>query len=112
MQAEDLNWEGYEVHTPQATWVCTKCRSKAVGSTSPTTVMIDGIDYFLEFSARDKRSADIPDTRTLQLRTSEYLVATEVGFVKLVVDGQMLETTPWNRFKEVYKKDSPHDITR
>ena len=105
MGAEELSWEGYEVPTQQATWVCTKSRSQTVGFTSPTTLMIDGIDYFLEFSARDKRSADIPDIRTLQLRTSEYLVGSDLPFLQLVVDGQMLETTPWDRFIEVYKRD-------
>lgn len=105
MEAEKLTWEGYEVATSQARWVCTKSRSQTVGFTSPTTLMIDGIDYFLEFSARDKRSADIPDIRTLQLRTSEYLVGSDLPFLQLVVDGQMLETTPWDRFIEVYKRD-------
>jgi hypothetical protein len=99
MEAEELSWERYEVPTAQATWVCTKSRSQAVGSTA------DGIDYFLEFAAQNKRSADIPNTRKLQLRTSEYLVATDLSFLKLVVDGQMLETTPWDRFIEVYKRD-------
>lgn len=105
MEAEKLSWEGYEVLTPQATWVCTRSRSQVVGFTSPTTFMPDGIDYFLEFSARNKRSADIPDTRTLQLRTSEYLVGTDLPYLKLVVDGQMLETATWDRFIEVYKRD-------
>jgi hypothetical protein len=67
--------------------------------------MVDGIDYFLEFSARNERSADIPDICTLQLRTSEYLVGTDLPFLKLVVDSQMLETTPWDRYTEVHKKD-------
>jgi hypothetical protein len=105
MEAENLTWEGYEVPTPQARWVCTRSRAQAVGFTSPTTFLLDGIDYFLEFSAQNKQSADIPDIRTLQLRTSGYLVATDLSFLKLVVDGQMLETVPWDRFKEVYKRD-------
>ena len=105
MGADELSWEGYEVPTQQATWVCTKSRSRMVGFTSPTTVMPDGIDYFLEFSARNRRSADVPDSRTLQLRTSEYLVGSDLPFLQLVVDGQMLETTPWDRFIEVYKRD-------
>ena len=99
MEAEGLSWEGYEVSTAQATWVCTKSRSRAIAST------VDGIDYFSEFTAQNRRSADIPDTRKLQLRTSEYLVGTDLSFLKLVVDGQMLETTPWDRFIEVYRRD-------
>lgn len=99
MEAEGLSSEGYEVPTAQATWVCSKSRSRAVAST------VDGIDYFLEFTAQNKVSADIPDTRKLQLRTSEYLVGTDLPFLKLVVDGQMLETMPWDRFIEVYKID-------
>jgi len=105
MEAEKLSWEGYAVHTAQGIWVCTKSRARAVGFTSATTFKPDGIDYFLEFSAQDKRSPDIPDSRTLQLRTSEYLVGTDLPFLKLVVDGQLLETTPWDRFKEVYQRD-------
>lgn len=105
MSAKDLSWVGHEVHTPEALWVCTRSLSKEVGFTSPTTLSVDGIDYFLEFSARNKRSDATPSTRTLQLRTSEYLVGTDLGFLKLVVDGQMLEMTPWDRFKEVYRRD-------
>jgi hypothetical protein len=105
MSAHELSWEGYEVLTQQATWICAKSRSRMVGFTSPTTAMPDGIDYFLEFSGRNKRSADVPDTRTLQLRTSVYLVGTDLPFLQLVVDGQMLETTPWDRFIEIYQRD-------
>jgi hypothetical protein len=99
MEAEKLSWEGHKVSTSQTTWMCTKSRSQAVPFTA------DGIDYFLEFSAQNRPSHDIPDIRTLQLRTSEYLVATDLPFLKLVVDGQMLEAAPWDRFKEVYKRD-------
>jgi hypothetical protein len=105
MSAKQLSWEGYEVHAPEATWVCTRSLSKEVGFTSPTTSSVDGIDYFLEFSARNKRSDSAPSARTLQLRTSEYLVGTDLGFLKRVVHGQLLETNPWDRFKEVYKRD-------
>ena len=99
MGAENLSWEGYEVRTAAATWVCTTSRARPIPSTP------EGIDYFLEFSAQDKRSSDIPDVRRLLLRTSEYLVRTNVAFLKLIVDGQMLETSPWDRFKEVFEKD-------
>jgi len=105
MGAEELSWEGYEVATPQAVWECTKSRSRVVGFISPTTFMVDGIDYFLEFSARDKRSSDIPGTRTLHLRTSEYLVGTDLPYLKFVVDGQMLKTEDWDQHIEVYKRD-------
>jgi|SRR5271168_999085 len=105
MEAETLEWAGYEVQTAHATWVCTKSRPQLVGFTSPTTFKVDGIDYFLEFVAKNKKSADVPNTRTLQLRTSEYLAGTDRPFLDLVVDGQMLETSPWDRFIEVYKRD-------
>ena len=105
MEAEDLDWVGYEVQTPHATWVCAKSRAQLVGFTSPATFKVDGIDYFLEFVASNKKSADIPDTRTLQLRTSVYLAGTDQRFLGLVVDGQMLESSPWDRFIEVYKRD-------
>jgi hypothetical protein len=99
MEAENLSWDGYEVRTAEATWVCTTSQARPISSTP------DGIDYFLEFSAQDKRSSDIPDVRRLLLRTSAYLVSTDVSYLKLVVDGQMLETSPWDRFKEVFEKD-------
>jgi hypothetical protein len=70
--------------------------------------MPDGIDYFIEFSARNKRSAAAPDSRVLQLRTSSFSMSSDpqfLPFLTLVVDGQMLETTPWDRFKEVYVRD-------
>lgn len=105
MEGEKLTWKGYEVPTAHATWVCAKSRSQAVGFTSPTTFSVDGVDLFLEFVAKNKKSADVPDTRTLQLRTSEYLVATDRPFLDLVVDGQMLASSPWDRFIEVYKRD-------
>ena len=105
MEAEELSWEGYEVCTPQATWVCMRSRSQPVGFTSPTTLMPDGIDYFLDFTARNKKSDDIPDARTLQLRTSEYLIDENLPFLRLVVDAEMIETMPWDRYKEVYKRD-------
>jgi len=97
--AEQLDWKGLEVHAPEAIWVCTKSRSRVI-ATSP-----DGIDYLLEFTARPKRVANAPDTRNLHLRTSGYLVGTNLGFVKLVVEGQMLQTAEWNPFMEVYKQD-------
>ncbi len=78
METEKLSWKGYEVSTPQGTWVCTKSRSQAVELTA------DGIDYFLEFSVQNKPFTDIPDIRTLQLRTSEYLVGIDLRFLELV----------------------------
>jgi len=100
-----MNWTGLVVPTPQAKWVCTKSNSKAVGFTGPNTIMVDGIDYFLEFMAVNKVSAEVPDSRTLQLRSSEYLVAAEPHFIQLVIEGQMIETDPWNRYFEIHKKD-------
>lgn len=99
MSLEGLGWLGYEVRTVQANWVCTKSRPRAIAYTA------DGIDYFLEFSARNKQSDDVPDTRTLQLRTTESFAGTEPLFLRLVAEGQMLETEPWDRFMEVYKTD-------
>ncbi len=99
MHLEDLIWVGYEVPTAQATWVCTKSRTQAIADKP------DGIGYFLEFSATNKRSVEVPETRTLTLRTSVSLAGTDPVFLNLVVAGQMIETDPWNRFMEVYKKD-------
>jgi hypothetical protein len=108
MAAERATWEGYEVHAPEATWVCTESHSKDVTQVGPNKFMPDGIDYFLVFSARDKRVVGIPDVRRLQLRTSAFRVSHDqdfVAFLGLVIDGQMLQTEQWDSFKEVYKRD-------
>jgi hypothetical protein len=108
MSAKELSWVGHEVQTPEALWVCTRSLSKEVGFTSPTTLSVDGIDYFLEFSARDKRAVGAPDVRKLQLRTSAFNVSHDpkfVAFLGLVIDGQMLQTEQWDPIKEVYKQD-------
>lgn len=105
MKAEKLDWTGYEVRTAHATWVCMKSRSEVVGFVSANAYSVDGIDYFLEFVAKDKRSPEVPDARTLQLRTSEFLAGTDLPFLTLVVEGQMIESSPWDRFIEVYKRD-------
>ena len=97
--AEQLNWVGYTVHAPEAIWVCVTSWTRRVPSTA------DGIDYYLEFEAQPKLTDDAPDKRTLQLRTSGFLVATELRFISLVIDGQMLQTEKWDPFKEVYEKD-------
>jgi hypothetical protein len=99
MAAESPKWDGYEVYATHARWVCIKSRAIAVPSTA------DGVDYLLVFSAHDKRFDDVPDTRTLQLRTSEFLIGTDWPFLKLVVDGELLDGKPWDRFKEICKRD-------
>jgi hypothetical protein len=108
MVAEKLILEGFEVHAPEAIWVCTKCGSKEVTQVGPNTFMVDGIDYFLEFSAHSKQSTEIPDVRKLQLRTSEFKVSHDPdfrAFLGRVIEGQMLQTEHWDSFKEVYKCD-------
>jgi hypothetical protein len=100
MNAEDVNWKGYEVRTPEATWVCVE--SKCIESLG------DRIDYDMEFSARGPSMTGTPDSRKLLLRTSAFKVCEEggfLGFLKLVVEGQLLETIPWDRFIEVYGRD-------
>lgn len=102
MKAEEVNWKGYEVHTGEATWVCVESKS------TPTPLTADGIDYVMMFEARDPRTEGTPAARRLHLRTSSFKVSEEpgfLGFLKLVVDGQLLETSPWGRFKEVYERD-------
>jgi hypothetical protein len=108
MEANAVTWKGHEVHTQEAIWVCTECRSKDVTQVGPNEFMPDGIDYFLEFAAREKRVDGIPDVRKLQLRTSAFNVSHDpdfVAFLGLVIDGQMLQTEQWDPFKEVYKQD-------
>jgi hypothetical protein len=103
MTAEELSWIGYEVHTREATWVCIKSTSKRTPGTSP-----DRIDYFMVFEARNPRVDGIPPSRKLLLRTSSFRVSHEeefVDFLRLVVEGQMLDATSWDQFKEVYEKD-------
>jgi hypothetical protein len=101
MIAKEISWKGLEVHTREAIWVCVESRLMQVPGT------VDGIDYLMEFVARDPHMEGIPATRKLCLRTSEYRVSEPdfLYFLKLVVDGQMMETTPWDRFIEVYERD-------
>ncbi len=101
MIAEEINWNGLEVHTREAIWVCVESRFDRV------PLIVDGIDYHLTFEARDPHMEGIPETRKLQLRTSIYRVSEPefLYFLKLVVKGEMMETTPWDRFKEVYEHD-------
>ena|ERR1035438_4398564 len=107
MKAEERSWKGFEVLTHEARWVCVKSEGKQV---QPTLQAIspDGIDYFMGFEARDVQAEGVPATRTLQLRTSAFRVSSEPDFwdyLKLVVEGQMIKTTPWDRYIEVYKQD-------
>jgi hypothetical protein len=61
----------------------------------------------MEFAARDAHMEGIPTTRKLPLRTSEYRVSEPefLYLLRLVVEGQLIEPTPWDRFKEVYERD-------
>jgi len=101
MRAEEISWKGLEVHTREAIWVCVDSRLEQVPGT------VDGIDYLMKFEARDPHVEGTPATRKLCLRTSEYRVSEPefLYFLKLVVEGQLIETTPWDRFKEVYERD-------
>jgi hypothetical protein len=101
MVAEQISWKGREVHTPEAIWVCVESRMARVPGT------VDGIDYFMEFAARETRKEGVPATRKLCLRTSEYRVSEPefLYFLTLVVDGQMLDPTSWDQFKAVYERD-------
>ena len=101
MKAEEISWKGFEVHTREAIWVCVESSVVQVPQTA------DGIDYLMEFAARDAHMEGIPTTRKLRLRTSEFRVSEPefLYFLRLVVEGQLIETTPWDRFKEVYERD-------
>jgi hypothetical protein len=99
MIAEEVNWEGLEVHTREAIWVCVKSQMVQIPST------VGGIEYHLEFAARELRIAGTPMTRKLCLRTSDYFVATSQDYLALVIQGQMIETGPWDRFIAVYERD-------
>jgi hypothetical protein len=102
MKAEDVNWKGYEVHTGETNWVCIE--SKA----TPILATPDRIDYLMTFEARDPRTEGTPATRSLHLRTSSFKVSEEpgfLGFLQLVVQGMLIDTTPGDRFKEVYARD-------
>ena len=102
MKAEDVAWPGYEVNTPEATWVCVESRSIPVPGTA------DGIDFLMEFAAGGPQLEGTPARRKLRLRTSSFRISEEpgfLGFLRLVVDGQLLETSPWDRFIEVYRRD-------
>lgn len=108
MEAGKLSWLGWTVDSPSATWVCTTSCVREFLQTSSNTFMPDGIEYDLEFSARNKVSEAVPDTRRLRVRTSSFKITSESDFLhhlSLVIDGQMLDDAPWDRFKEVYERD-------
>ena len=94
------SWIGFEVETHEATWVCVKCVGQNLAP--------NRIDYFMEFEARDPRKEGVPATRKVHLRTGSFSVDCEPGFqefLEYVVEGQLIETNPWDRFKEVYERD-------
>lgn len=99
MIADEVNWEHLEVHTREAIWVCVESKMVKV----PCTV--GGIEYHLKFEARELRIDGVPGSRTLCLRTSDYFVAENQGFLTDVIKGQMMETTPWDRSIPVYERD-------
>lgn len=102
MASDERLWLGHAVHTPEARWVCIESKEVPVSS-SP-----DAIDFYLTFAAHDPKTTHIPERRNLHLRTSSFKISEEpgfVGFLTLVVDGQMLQTTPWDRSIEIFEKD-------
>jgi len=99
MIADEVNWEGLEVHTREAIWACVACKMVKIPFTS------GGIEYHLKFEARELRIAGTPSSRTLCLRTSDYFVAENQDYLTSVVKGQMMETTPWDRSILVHKRD-------
>ncbi len=99
MIADEVNWKGLEVHTQEAIWVCVE--SEMV----PVPLTAGGIDYHLEFVARELRIAGVPRTRKLRLRTSDYFVAENQGYLTSVIEGRMMATESWDDFIEVYKRD-------
>lgn len=91
-----LSWVGFEVQTREATWVCVK-------SSETATLTMDGIEFNMEFAARNPRVEGIPATRMLRLRTLTIFKANEpdlLGLLTGVVKGQLMETMPWDRFIE------------
>lgn len=99
MRAEEINWEGLEVHTPEAIWACIECKMLQVPCTA------GGIDYHMKFAARELRIAGVPTTRKLCLRTSDYFAVDNQGHLTLVIEGRMMTTESWDDFIEVYKTD-------
>jgi hypothetical protein len=100
---DQINWEGYEVPTREAVWVCVNCEEEP-----RKAEIVDAVDYLLEFDAREPTRLDVPKRRKLRLRTSRAALAHTPGFrdfLSLVISGQMNETDPWDRFKEVYERD-------
>ena len=98
MRADEVNWEGLEVHTREAIWVCVECKM-----VHPCTA--GGIDYHMEFAARELRIAGVPTTRKLCLRTSDYFIADNQDYLTLVIEGRMIETESWDDFIEAYERD-------
>jgi hypothetical protein len=95
------SWINYEAPTREATWVCTKCEYRKVPCTA------DSVDYLMEFEARNSHTEGLPSVRKVTLRTSEFRMSEPgfIGFLSLVITGQLIETDPWDRSVEVYERD-------
>jgi hypothetical protein len=95
------SWINYEAPTQEAAWVCIKCEYREVPCTA------DSVDYLMEFEARNPRKERSSSARKVDLRTSEFRMSEPgfIGFLSLVITGQLIETEPWDRFVEVYQRD-------
>ena len=99
MEVEVHSWEGLVEHTPDAIWVCDESRCFRVPNS------VDGIEFHMKFSARERRRHGVPAARTLKLRTSLYLAGTDLPYVELVIRGMLMESDPWDQFKNVPIRD-------
>jgi hypothetical protein len=99
MIADEVSWKDLEVHTREAIWVCVECKMVHVPCTA------GGIDYHLEFAARELRISGVPTIRKLCLRTSDYFVATDQSYLTNAIRGRIMATESWDDFVEVYKRD-------
>jgi hypothetical protein len=71
----------------------------------PVPLTPGGIDYRMEFAAREPRIAGVPTSRKLCLRTSDYFATGNEGYLELVVKGRIIQTRSWDDFVAVYERD-------
>lgn len=94
------SWINCEAPAREATWVCTKSEYRELPSA-------DGVEYLMEFEARNPHAEGLPSVRKITLHTSEFKMSEPgfIGFLSLAITGQLIETDPWDRFVKAYERD-------
>ena len=92
-----MEWVNCQVPTKEAMWVCTKSHEHPIAS--------DQVVILLEFEARPAYKEGVPPNRMLRIGTSQAGIRTESEFrhkLHLFVEGQLMQTEPWDIATEFY----------